>query len=132
MAVREIVRAVAITSLPGAPAIAEGAINVRGDIVPVIDLRHRLRLAARPLDPDQLLVLLQVDDRALAIRVDDVEELVDVDVDSMRASGTLSPSLNGLAGLAPSADGVIVIYDPAAFLSQAEAEALDGALAQHA
>ncbi len=132
MAVREIVRAVAITALPGAPPIAEGAINVRGALVPVIDVRHRLSLPPRALDPDQLLVILTVNDRVLAIRVDDVDELVDVDAASMQPSAALSPALAGLAGLAPGADGVLVMYDPAAFISQAEAAALDGALALHA
>jgi purine-binding chemotaxis protein CheW len=132
MAVREIVRAVAITPLPGAPSIAEGAINVRGEIVPVIDVRHRLSLPARALDPDQLLVILSVNDRVLAIRVDDVDEPVDVDSESVQASGILSPALSGLAGLAAGPDGVLVMYDPGSFISQAEAEALDSALAQPA
>ncbi|MEO8561278.1 MAG: chemotaxis protein CheW, partial [bacterium] len=48
-AVREIVRAVAITPLPGAPDIVEGAVNVRGRLVPVIDVRRLLGFPARQL-----------------------------------------------------------------------------------
>jgi purine-binding chemotaxis protein CheW len=128
-AVREIVRAVAITPLPGAPAIIEGAINVRGRLVGVVDVRGRLGLPARPLDPDQFLVVLSAGERSLAIRVDDVDDLVEVPEEEVGAQGDLSPALRGLAGLAAQADGVLVIYDVEAFVSQAEGEALDAALA---
>ena len=131
-AVREIVRAVAITPLPGAPAIIEGAINVRGALVPVLDIRGRLQLPARPLDPDQFLVMMQAGARTLALRVDEVDDLVEVDADGIERTSALSPALRGLAGLSARADGVLVIYDPAAFVSAAESEALDAALAANA
>ncbi|MDB4885966.1 MAG: cheW [Gemmatimonadetes bacterium] len=131
-AVREIVRAVAITALPGAPAIIEGAVNVRGALVPVVDVRARLRLPARALDPDQFLVMLQAGDRTVALRVDEVDDLVDVSPREIEGTGTLSPAMQGLAGLSARADGMLVIYDPAAFVSQAESQALDAALAAHA
>ena len=128
-AVREIVRAVAITPLPSAPRIIEGAVNVRGVIVPVVDLRQRLGLAAKPLDPDEFLVLLVAGARLLGIRVDDVDDLVDVEAGQLGDPEALSPSLRGLAGLAARPDGALVIYDPAAFVTQAEGEALNAALA---
>jgi purine-binding chemotaxis protein CheW len=131
-AVQEIVRAVAITALPGAPAIIEGAVNVRGALVPVVDVRARLRLPARALDPDQFLVMLQAGDRTVALRVDEVDDLVDVSPREIEGTGTLSPAMQGLAGLSARADGMLVIYDPAAFVSQAESQALDAALAAHA
>jgi purine-binding chemotaxis protein CheW len=128
-AVREIVRAVAITPMPGAPAIVEGTVNVRGQLVPVIDVRRRLALPAKALDPDEFLVVLEQGPRTLAMRVDDVDDLVEVDAAAVEAAGELSPALRGLAGLAARADGVLVIYDPGAFVSQAEGEAVDAALA---
>jgi purine-binding chemotaxis protein CheW len=127
-AVREIVRAVAITPLPGAPSIVEGAVNVRGQIVPVLDVRRRLALPSRPLSPDEFLVLLQIGARVCAMRVDDVDDLVEVPSGELESSGALSPALAGLAGVSARADGVLVIYDPVAFLTQAEAAAVDVAL----
>jgi purine-binding chemotaxis protein CheW len=127
-AVQEVVRAVAITPLPGAPAIIEGAVNVRGQLVPVIDVRQRLSLPPRVLDPDQFLVILATAVRAVAIRVDDVDDIVDVDPTQGESSIELSPALQRMSGLAARSDGVIVIYDPDAFVSQAELEALDAAL----
>ena len=45
--VRELVRAVTITPLPNAPAVIEGVVNVRGRVLPVLDMRARFRLPAR-------------------------------------------------------------------------------------
>ena len=129
IAVQEIVRAVAISALPGAPAIIEGAINVRGRIVPVVDVCRRLAVPARALDPEEFIVVLRVGERVVALRVDDVDDVVEVPADSVERSGSLSPALRGLAGVSAREDGVLVIHDPAAFIGQAEADQLDAALA---
>jgi purine-binding chemotaxis protein CheW len=131
-AIREIVRAVAITPLPGAPDVVEGAVNLRGRLVPVIDVRRRFGLPVRSLHDDEFLVFLEAGDQLRAMRVDDVDDLVDADADDVAPSGTLSPALQGLAGVAARADGVLVIYDPSAFLTQAESAALDRSLAASA
>jgi purine-binding chemotaxis protein CheW len=128
-AVREIVRAVAITPVPGAPAIIEGAVNVRGQIVPVVDVRARLGLEARPLDPDQFLVFVDAGTRRIALRVDEVDDLVEIDAGVVGSSEALSPALRGVAGLAARPDGVLVIYDVDLFISHAEGESLDATLA---
>ena len=124
-AVGEIVRAVAITALPGAPPIIEGTINLRGRIVPVVDLRHRLGMPAVALAPEQYLVALTVGDRVVVIRVDDVYDVADVDQGTLSTSAGLSPTLRGLAGIAATPDGLVVIHDVDSFLTDAEASAFD-------
>lgn len=124
-AVSEIVRAVAIAPLPGAPDIIEGAINLRGRIVPVVDVRQRLALPAVANSTEQFLVALQTTDRLIAVRVDDVEDVIEVARTSMESPSALSPALRRLHGVAAMAHGALVIYDMGAFLTQAEHEALD-------
>ena len=125
LAVREIVRAVAIAPLPGAPAIVEGVVNLRGRIVPVVDVRRRLGIPALALSPDQFLVALDLPDRAIAVRVDDVDDVIDVDEGSLETPSSISPVLERLAGVASTASGAVVVYDVNAFLDAAEREALD-------
>jgi len=124
-AVREILRSVAIAPLSGAPDVIEGAINLRGTIIPVVDVRRRLGLAATDNAPEHFLVLLETSDRVIAVRVDDVDDIVEVQIGDVEMSATLSPALQGLAGVAATADGALVIHDADAFLTQAEREALD-------
>ncbi len=126
-AVHEIARAVAITPLAGAPDIIEGVINVHGRIVPVVDVRRRLSMHAVALAPEQFLIVIEVADRLIAVRVDDVEDLLDVAADSLTPPASLSPVLRRLEGISALSDGALVIYDADAFLTQAEREALDAA-----
>ena len=125
--VREIVRAVAIAPFPGAPRVIEGVINLHGRLVPLIDIRERLALPPVALAPDQFIVALQISDRLIAVRVDDVEDVMDVAQANVEAPAALSPVLQRLQGVAPSESGALVIYDMDAFLTQAEREAIDQA-----
>jgi purine-binding chemotaxis protein CheW len=124
-AVREIVRAVAIAPLAGAPGVIEGAINLHGQIVPVVDVRQRLALPAVPVAPGQFLVLLETSDRLIAVRVDDVEDVTVIPASSLESPAAVSPVLQRLQGIAAIESGALVIYDVDAFLSQAEREQLD-------
>jgi len=124
-AVREIVRSVAIAPLSSAPAVIEGAINLRGSVIPVVDVRGRLGMPERPNTPDQFLVILETSDRHIAVRVDDVEDVVEVVTADVETPAALSPALEQLAGVAATADGALVIYDADAFLTQAERAVLD-------
>jgi purine-binding chemotaxis protein CheW len=123
--VREIVRAVAIAPLAGAPGVIEGAINLHGQIVPVVDLRQRLALPAVPVAPGQFLVLLESGDRLIAVRVDDVDDVTDIPASNLESPSALSPVLQRLQGIAAIESGALVIYDVDAFLTQAEREELD-------
>lgn len=127
-AVHGIHRAVAIAPLPGAPDVIEGAINLRGRIVPVLDLRRLFSLNRADLSPDQFLIILSIGDRLIAVRVDDVLDVTDVARKSFESPITISPVLKKLKGVAATEAGAIVVYDVDAFLTQAETKALDLAL----
>lgn len=128
-AVREIMRAVAIAPLSGAPGVIEGAINLHGRVVPVVDIRQRLALPAMALAPEQFMIALEASDRLIAVRVDDVEDVVEIARSSLESAASLSPVLQRLHGVAAIPDGALVIYDVDAFLTQAERDALDVAAA---
>ena len=56
--VAKVYRAMQITALPDAPPMLLGVVNLGGRMLPVVDLRSRLELPAKPIDPDDRLVLL--------------------------------------------------------------------------
>jgi purine-binding chemotaxis protein CheW len=126
--VQEVVRAVAITHLPGAPAVVEGAIDVRGRVVPVLDLRARFGLPRKLLDPDEHLILARGGARLVAIRADRVHWLFDIAAAAIVESARVTPTLAHVAGVARLPDGLVLIHDLETFLTEAEAEALEGAL----
>lgn len=127
--VREVVRAVAFTPLPGAPPVIEGVIDVRGEVVPVVNLGSRLGLETTPVRPSQALVLVWTGERLVALRVDRVEWIEPLDEDDVRKVERLTRGPVALAGIGRMSDGLVLLQDPEALLQQAEGEAIDAALA---
>jgi purine-binding chemotaxis protein CheW len=130
--VSEIVRAVAVTPLPGAPAVVQGVIDVRGAILPVFDLRQRFMLQSRPVKPEDQFILATTSTRRAALHVDHVIELVDIADESVSSLERQVQSNAPIAGVATLPDGLILIHDVETFLSRAESDSLDGALTAHA
>jgi purine-binding chemotaxis protein CheW len=122
--VTEVVRAVALEPLPGASPFVAGLVNLRGVLLPVLDLRVRFGYAARCLEPSDRFVMVRVRKMAVALWVDAAVDLIALDTDTIVPSDGLTAGVRSLAGVARTADGVLYIHDPAAFLNQAEADAL--------
>lgn len=126
--VLEVLRAVAVTRLPGAPPVVEGIVNVRGAVVPVLDLRARFGLPRRDLRPSDHLLLARAGDRDVLVRADralDVRDVADAEISSLRSVVPRAPHVAGVLRLE---DGLVLLHDLAAFLAEAEAAALDAAL----
>ena len=130
--VREVVRAVSITPLPKAPAVVEGVINVRGNVTAVFDIRKRFALPPKALEPADQFMLARVAGRNVAIRVDRATDLVALDPGVVENATKVVPRGEYIAGVAKLPDGLVLIHDLAAFLSQAEEAVLDRAMAEAA
>ncbi|HEY1722971.1 MAG TPA: chemotaxis protein CheW [Magnetospirillaceae bacterium] len=121
----EAVRAVMIAALPKAPPIVEGVINFRGRILPVLDIRARFGLPAKPLEPNDYLIIARTSNRVVALRVDRVSDFVSIADSDIVPAGDV-PSIGAMvAGVAKLPDGLVIIHDFVAFLSATEAAALD-------
>jgi purine-binding chemotaxis protein CheW len=125
--VRELVRAVAVRPLPGAPPAVEGVINVRGRVVPVLDVRARLRLPAKPLEPSDHLIIARAGERLVALRVDRATDLVRVDAGDVEEVRDLVPGLESVGWVARLPDDVLLVHDLGTFLSQVDSARLDDA-----
>ena len=124
----ELVRAVAITPVPGAPAVIEGVVDVRGRVLPVLDVRARFRLPAKALDPSDHFIVASAGTRGVILRVDRATHLALLDEASAQPPQALGPGAAYVAGLAKLEDGMVLIHDLTTFLSDAEAASLDEAL----
>lgn len=126
--VREILQAVAITPLPGAPTGVEGVIDLRGTIVPVFDLRARIALPPRPLRiTDHLLVCDAGACGVVIIRADRITQIRAIaDTPELPQVATAADPL--VRGLARLPDGIVVICDLSAFLTEPDLETLARAM----
>ncbi len=128
--VRELVRAVRLTPLPRAPAVVEGLLDLRGELLPVLDVRRRFRLPARRLSPSDHLIVAQAGARRFALRVDRAEGLLALEPGQFDSSPRELPGVGYVAGALKLPDGLVLHHDLRTFLSQAEALELEEALAK--
>ena len=128
--VRELIRAVRLTPLPRAPAVIEGLLNLRGELLPVLDLRRRFRLPARPLSSMDHLIIAHAGARSVALRVDRAEGLLTLEPATFDPAPQHLPGVGYVAGALKLPDGLVLMHDLRTFLSEAEGLALDEALAR--
>ncbi len=84
MRVREIIKPQKLFRLPEAPSFVEGVINLRGVIIPVLDLRKKFGMQ-EPLDPlDHRLLIVMIGRRPVGLAVDAVREVVTIAVNDIR------------------------------------------------
>jgi len=126
----EVLAAVACVPLPKAPAIVEGIIDVRGRLVPVLDVRARFRRPPKPVELSDHLVVARAGPRVVALRVDEAHGLVGLAPPDVRSLSDVVPGAGHVAGVACLEDGLVLIHDLATFLTEAESEEIDGALAE--
>ena len=74
--VREIVRLVAITYLPKAPGFIEGVVNLRGQVLAVIDLAKRLGISSKARGETTRIIVVEVADNTVGMTVDSVSEVL--------------------------------------------------------
>ncbi len=77
--VRQIIRDVPITKVPNVNVHVEGVINLRGVVVPIVDLKHRLGLGVRTTGPKHRLLIVGLGDRRVGISVDSVGGVFEFD-----------------------------------------------------
>ncbi len=78
MSVQEVLRMTPVAEVPGSPFVCLGVINLRGHIVPVLDLRRLLKLPEVPDTESTRMVIVDYLDEAVALRVDRVGEVFSV------------------------------------------------------
>lgn len=130
-AVDRVERAVAVDPLPGAPAVVRGVINCRGRVLPVVDPRQRFGLPLRELELGDQLILARTLRREVALIVDQVDGLAEIDEEQTAVADNILPGLRYVDGVARLADGLVLVHDLARFLSLEEADALEGAINRH-
>lgn len=126
--VTKIIHAIEIRHLADAPDIIAGIINIKGRIIPVADIRKHLGLAAHEIDPDDRLILADTGKREVAIQVDTVVGIRDLEPGQLADNKKLAPFAKNIRGVVKTDDGLVLIYDLDKFLSIEEENELENAL----
>jgi len=90
--VQEVLRPQSMTMVPLAPDVIEGLINLRGQIVPALDMRRRLHLEPRHPDAMAMNVIVRTEEGAVSLIVDDIGDVLDLDPEHVeRPPDNLAP-----------------------------------------
>lgn len=118
-----------LTRVPKAPHFVEGVINLRGEIIPIVDLRKRFGLTLPPLGLDSRLIIVEVGEEAVGMLVDAVVEVLRVPVSAIESAPSITKGVNSyyLAGVAKIEERLIVLLNLERALSPEEAEELSKA-----
>ena len=124
--VQEIIRPVAITRVPNAPTFVEGVINLRGRIVPIVDLRKRFGLPERAHDKNTRIVVVELDEKVVGFVMDAVKEVIRVDRSVIEPPPDLTTGIDTsyIKGVAKLEDRLLILLELDEVLNEDEQSAL--------
>ena len=109
--VGEILRMVAIAPVPEAPEWLPGVINLRGKVIPVINLRTRLGLPAEKIGLNTPIIVAEHEGHMVGLVADSVTELLTVSGDSIEPPDERVGASNAVKSVARAAERLILIFD---------------------
>ena len=130
LAVREIRGWTPVTRIPQAPHYVLGVLNLRGAIVPVLDLRLRFGLAREEYTATTVTVVVTVAGRLFGVVVDAVSDVLDVQADKVRPVPDMGTAVDTeyLKGLTSIEERMVLLLDVDKLLQPQDAQMLEAAL----
>lgn len=131
--IKEIIGMMPITTVPQTPEFVKGVINLRGKVIPVIDLRLRFGMDAIDYTERTCIIVVEIDGSAgtvqIGIVVDAVSEVLNVNAEDVEETPTFGAKLNTdyILGMAKMEGGVKILLDIDRVLSGEEIEFLEKA-----
>ena len=118
--VKEIIEMVPITKVPESPEFVEGIINLRGDIIGVLDVRKRFSKYPKPYDEHTCIVVVDYDEYTLGLIVDSVSEVMTIAEDNISPppNAKLSHYNQYIRNIGQVENGVVLLLDLEKLLQQ--------------
>ena len=126
--VQEIIRTMEITKVPRAPDFVEGVINLRGKVIPIIDLRRRFGLESRPHDKHTRIIVIEINNMIVGFVVDSVSEVLRIPANTVEPPPPVVAGLESeyISGVGKLEDRLLILLDLDRLLSNEEQQMLDG------
>jgi len=111
-----------VTPIPNTPPFVKGVMNLRGTIVPVIDLRLRLGMPAAEYGPFTVIIVLAIGEKVVGTIVDAVSDVLTIPASDVQTTPTFGPAadLRFIAGIAQAGGKLVVLLDLDAMLRHEE------------
>ena len=116
------------TAIPHVPAFIKGVLNLRGIVVPVVDLRERFDMEKKACDQFTVIMILEVSGRIMGLIVDAVSDVVTLAKEAIKPRPNFSTGIgmNFIHGMGVKDDKFIILLDVDRLLSDNELNVVDG------
>lgn len=120
--VESIIKMQEITRMPKSPAFVEGVTNLRGKVLPVIDLEKRFDIPARERNHDTRIMVVNIDKLEVGMIVSAVSEVLTIDDTSIEPAPSMVTTVNSnfISGIARIDSRLVILLDLNQVLSQSE------------
>jgi purine-binding chemotaxis protein CheW len=124
--VKEIIRILEITKVPNSPDYVEGVINLRGRVIPIIDLRVRLKVTKTVLNTNSRIIVLEIEDKTVGFIVDSVSEVLRISTSLIEAPPSIVSNINSeyITAIVKLDDKLLILLDMEKVLSAEEKKEL--------
>ncbi len=126
MKIRQIIRPLKITPLPKAPDFVEGMINLRGMVIPVLDMRKRFEIPVENPEAEARVIIANVGRQAVGLMVDEVTEVITIPHGEVQPPPKMIAGIQSefLLGVCRYAEQILLIVNLNAILTKEEKASL--------
>jgi purine-binding chemotaxis protein CheW len=120
----------AVTKIANAPPFIKGVINLRGVIVPIVDLRIKFNLDGETYDQFTVVIILNIGKRVMGVVVDGVSDVIQLSSDNLRPAPEFGPVLDTryILGLGTVEERMIIVVDIEKLMTGQEMALMDAAV----
>lgn len=129
--VKEIIKMTHITSMPKAPSFIKGVINLRGDVIAVIDLAGQFNLPPCKLDDEPRIIVAEVEDNILGMLVDEVVEVLRISTENINPTPSMIETnidTRYIEGIGKLENRLFILLNLKKVLSAEEVESMEKAI----
>ena len=121
----------AVTAIANTPAFIKGVVNLRGIIVPIVDLRIKFNLGNIEYNDTTVVIILNLSNRVVGVVVDSVSDVLTLTPDQIKVAPSLSTSLDTkyITGLGTIEQRMLILVDIEKLMNSKDMELVDEAVA---
>ena len=115
-----------LTRIPGMPEFIVGMFNLRGLVIPVMDLRKKFDMPSEERDQFSVIIIVQVEDKNIGLIVDSVSDVIFIKEEDMQETSEMAIHINTkfIKGVAKTKDEMVILLDIDHLLSRSQFDAL--------
>ncbi len=125
--VREIIKLMDITTVPRTPDYLKGVINLRGKVIPIVNLRSKFSMPEIEHTQETCIIVVEVNQTSIGIIVDSVSEVSNINSGEIEDAPHLGQDIdtNFILGLGKTKERIVILLDIELVLSSEELEAVE-------